>query len=170
MDSSAQSQRREETQPVTAYVALGSNLGDRARHIAGALAALRATDGVEVTAESALHETEPVGGPPQGRYLNAAVELRTRLGPRELLRELHRIEAAFGRRRDAGRDAPRTLDLDLLFYGARRIDEPGLSVPHPRLHQRRFVLDPLREIAPNLVHPVLGMTVRELLASGTLVK
>jgi 2-amino-4-hydroxy-6-hydroxymethyldihydropteridine diphosphokinase len=151
-----------ETAPVVAYVALGSNLGDRAAHLERALAALRETAGVELLAVSSLHETEPVGGPPQGPYLNAAAALRTRLGPRALLERLQAIEAAAGRRRGPERAAPRTLDLDLIFYGSRRIDEPGLVVPHPRCHQRAFVLAPLREIAPDFVHPGLGESVEAL--------
>ena len=117
-----------------AYVALGSNLGDRRSHLEAALEALRRTPGIRILAASALYETEPVG-PPQGRYLNAAVRLRTRLTPRQLLTRLLAMEDAAGRRRGPERNAPRTLDLDLLLYGDRRIDEPDLVVPHPRPHR-----------------------------------
>jgi len=155
---------------VVAYVGLGSNLGDRAAHVARALEALRATPGVEVGAVSPLLETEPVGGPPQGPYLNGAVELFVTLSARELLARLLAIEAAAGRVRGLERNAPRCLDLDLLFYGDARIDEPGLVVPHPRLHQRQFVLEPLCRIAPDFVHPVLRRSVASLArdaAAGT---
>jgi 2-amino-4-hydroxy-6-hydroxymethyldihydropteridine diphosphokinase len=145
-----------------AYVALGSNLGDREAHLCDALTALGETPGVTLTAVSPLYETEPLGPPPQGRYLNGAVELVTSLAPRALLHRLHAIEAAAGRVRGGVRNAARTLDLDLLFYGKETIDEPGLRVPHPRLHERAFVLEPLREIAAGFVHPLLGETIEEL--------
>lgn len=147
-----------------AYVALGSNLGDRDAHLARALAALDATPGVERVARSAVYETDPVGPPPQGPYLNAVVALDTTLSARALLERLLAIEAACGRTRGAGRDAPRTLDLDLLLCGDEIVDEPGLRVPHPRLHERAFVLEPLCDVAPDLVHPVLGRRVAELAA------
>jgi 2-amino-4-hydroxy-6-hydroxymethyldihydropteridine diphosphokinase len=147
---------------VTAYIALGSNLGDRRAILEAALRRLGESPGVQVKAVSPLFETDPVGPPPQGPYLNGAAELETRLAPRELLALLHRIEASAGRQRGPERDRPRTLDLDLLFYGSRCIDEPGLTVPHPRLHQRAFVLEPLRAIAPDLVHPGLGESVETL--------
>lgn len=136
---------------ITAYVALGSNLGDRAAHLDAAMAALRATAGIEVTAMSSVHETEPVGGPPQGPYLNAVVALRTALSARDLLERLLEIEAERGRLRGPVRNAPRSLDLDLLLYGNERIDEPDLVVPHPRMHERGFVLEPLAELAPEWV-------------------
>lgn len=131
---------------ITAYVALGSNLGDREAHLARAVEALRATPGVEVEALSTIRETAPVGGPPQGPYLNAVVELRTGLAARTLLERLLEIEAEAGRARGPQRNAPRTLDLDLLLYGDQEIDEPDLVVPHPRMQQRAFVLEPLAEL------------------------
>jgi 2-amino-4-hydroxy-6-hydroxymethyldihydropteridine diphosphokinase len=149
----------------TACVALGSNLGDRAGHLDAALAALAGTRGVVVLKTSAWYETEPVGGPAvQASYLNAVALLRTTLPPRRLLERLLEIEREAGRVRGPERDAPRELDLDLLLYGGVRIDEPGLVVPHPRLHERAFVLEPLRDVAPDLVHPVLGETVDALAA------
>jgi len=147
---------------VDAYVALGSNLGDREAHLSAAIEALRARPGVRVAAVSTVYETAPVGPPPQGPYLNAVVHLATQLAPRALLDCLLEIEAAEGRRRSAGRWSARTLDLDLLFYGSLTLDEPGLCVPHPHLHERAFVLEPLCELAPRLVHPRLGETVEEL--------
>lgn len=148
-------------QAATAYIALGSNLGDRRAHLTGALAALVALPGGEVVAVSPLFETAPVGPPPQGAYLNAAARLETRLDPQELLGRLHEIERAAGRVRGE-RDAARTLDLDLLLFGDRKLDVPGLCVPHPRMHQRSFVLEPLRRIAAGVVHPVLGEAIETL--------
>jgi 2-amino-4-hydroxy-6-hydroxymethyldihydropteridine diphosphokinase len=147
-----------------AYVSLGSNLGDRAAHFAAALAALRAHPAVRVEALSSVYETDPVGPPPQGPYLNAVVGLYTSLPARELLALLLAIESARGRERDGTRWTARSLDLDLLFYGTETIEEPGLRVPHPRLHERAFVLEPLCELAPGLVHPVLGATIEKLAA------
>jgi 2-amino-4-hydroxy-6-hydroxymethyldihydropteridine diphosphokinase len=144
------------------YVALGSNLGDRDRQLAAALAALSATDGIEVVAVSPVYETDPVGPPPQGAYLNAAARLRTALTPGALMGRLLEIEAAQGRSRGSTRDAPRTLDLDLLFYGDQTLVEPELELPHPRLADRPFVLEPLCDLAPEFVHPVLRVTVEDL--------
>jgi 2-amino-4-hydroxy-6-hydroxymethyldihydropteridine diphosphokinase len=146
-----------------AYIALGSNLGDRALHLARALERLRAAPGVEVVAVSRIVETDPVGPPGQGRYLNAAAALRTRLRPAALLDVLAAIEAAGGR--DRGREThqgPRTIDLDLLLYGGEVIAGERLTVPHPRMHERLFVLEPLAEIAPKAVHPALGRTIESL--------
>jgi 2-amino-4-hydroxy-6-hydroxymethyldihydropteridine diphosphokinase len=148
--------------PVCVCIALGSNLGDRAAHLAGAVAALRQEPEIDVVAVSGVYETAPVGPPPQGPYLNAAVRAETRLAPGPLLDRLRHIESSRGRRRRRERWAPRTLDLDLLFYGDERIDEVGLIVPHPRLHERAFVLEPLRDVAADFVHPVLGETVEDL--------
>lgn len=146
-----------------AYVGLGSNLGDRAATLARALEALRATPGITRLAASRFYETEPVG-PPQGRYLNGVARLETTLAPRALLARLFEIERDAGRLRGAERNAPRTLDLDLLLYGELRLEEPSLVLPHPRLHQRAFVLEPLCELAPDVLHPVLGETMAVLAA------
>jgi 2-amino-4-hydroxy-6-hydroxymethyldihydropteridine diphosphokinase len=136
-----------------AYIALGSNVGDRERHLRTALAALRALPGVRDVAASRVYETDPVGPGVQRPYLNAVARVRTDLAPRALLDHLLAIERSEGRARSAVRNAPRTLDLDLLLYGEREIDEPGLVVPHPRIAQRPFVLEPLCDLAPDLVFP-----------------
>jgi 2-amino-4-hydroxy-6-hydroxymethyldihydropteridine diphosphokinase len=142
-------------------VAIGSNLGDRAAHLAYARSALSALfDDFRV---STVVETAPVGAPdPQSAYLNAAAVGRSARPARELLGELLRIERARGRERSFP-NAARTLDLDLILAGDEVIDEPGLSVPHPRFRDRRFVLEPLAEVAPGLLDPVTGLTVAELL-------
>jgi 2-amino-4-hydroxy-6-hydroxymethyldihydropteridine diphosphokinase len=139
-----------------AFVGLGSNLGDREGTIHAAVAALADEDGIHVVAVSTLRETEPVGVGDQPLFLNGAVALDTTLAARELLGRLLEIEQRFGRVRVAGEHGPRTLDLDLLLYGDEESDEPGLSVPHPRLHERRFVLEPLAELAPGLLVPRRG--------------
>jgi 2-amino-4-hydroxy-6-hydroxymethyldihydropteridine diphosphokinase len=155
---------------VVAYIALGSNAGDRSTMIDSAMSALRETPGVEIRKVSPIIETEPMGPIEQGPYLNAVVEVATTLPPRSLLDRCLAIEQNLGRDRTrAPRWGPRTIDLDLLLYGDQIIDEPGLHIPHPRMQERSFVLEPLAAIAPQLVHPVLVRSVecllRELLAS-----
>lgn len=147
-----------------AYIALGSNLGDRADYLERALTSLRQCAGIEVRRVSPLYETQPVGGPVgQGQYLNAVAELRTECEIHDLLDTLLAIEQRLGRVREV-RDGPRTLDLDLLFYGDLIHEDERLIVPHPRLHERLFVLQPLAQIAPGLLHPVLKRSVADLLA------
>jgi 2-amino-4-hydroxy-6-hydroxymethyldihydropteridine diphosphokinase len=145
-----------------AYVGLGANLGDRERTLREAVAALGAEEGIEVVAVSTLRETEPVGVGEQPLFLNGAAALETTLEAPELLERLLAVEQRFGRVRVPGEHGPRTLDLDLLLYGEEETDEPGLAVPHPRLHERRFVLEPLVELDPGLVVPARG-TVESLL-------
>lgn len=149
----------------TAYLSLGSNLGDRLRLIQEAVAALTVEAG-PVTALSSLYETEPWGFSSPHRFLNVALALETSLSPETLLAVTQRIERDLGRTHKSvdGRYADRTIDIDLLFVGDAVLDTPALTLPHPRLHLRRFVLEPLREIAPDLCHPLLRKSVSQLLA------
>lgn len=145
-------------------IALGSNVGNRAAHLDWAVSRLREfVDGLLV---SSYIETAAVGTGPQPDFLNAAVAGHTSLTPRDLLERLLALEAERGRVRAAGAPAPRTLDLDIILYGSLVIDEPGLAVPHPRFHERAFVLTPLAEIAPGWVDPRSGKTIADL--AGTL--
>lgn len=145
----------------TAYLSLGSNLGDRAGNLRGAIERLKEL-GV-VTAVSSFYETEPVEvAGPQPWYLNCAVALETELMPRQLLAGTRAIEAAMGRRRESLR-APRTVDIDIVMFGDTVSKKEGLTIPHPAMHRRRFVLEPLAEIAPEVVHPVLHQSAAELL-------
>ena len=149
-----------------AYVGLGSNLGEREATLWKALEGLGATEGIEVLAISSFRETEPVGVVDQPRFVNAAAALETSLSPRELLERLLDVERSLGRHRAVEeRWGPRTLDLDLLLYGGESIDEPGLEVPHPRLTERAFVLEPLLELDPDLRLPD-GRPLRDLYGPG----
>jgi 2-amino-4-hydroxy-6-hydroxymethyldihydropteridine diphosphokinase len=145
----------------TVYVGLGSNEGDREAHLVDALTALSRIDAVAVLRCSSLFDSAPVG-PPQPRFLNAVVALECGLAPQRLLGILQQIERDQGRRREV-RWGPRPIDLDILFWEGQVVAEPHLQVPHLELHKRRFALEPLAELAPHLVHPVLGVTVKELL-------
>lgn len=136
----------------TAYLGLGSNLGDRLATLQRAVDLLGARPGIHVVASSRVWETDPVGGPPQPDYLNAVVRVQTDLGPLELLAACQHVEAALGRVRDV-RWGARTLDVDVLLYGDRQVDEPALTVPHPRMLQRAFVVLPLLELDPDPVLP-----------------
>lgn len=131
-----------------AFLSLGSNLGDRRKQLAEAVGSL----GASVRAVSPVYETDPVGGPDQGRFLNLVVELDTDLSPRELLAVCHRLESAAGRVR-IERWGPRSLDVDIVWIDGVTVDEPDLQIPHPRMNERRFVLAPLADLAPDLVPP-----------------
>ena len=147
-----------------AYIGLGANLGPRKETLEQAIELLREADGIDAVAVSGFRETDPVGVVDQPRFLNGAVAVDTDRSPRELLDVLLGIERRLGRVRDGARWGPRTIDLDLLLYGDLVVDEPGLCVPHPRLSERRFALEPLAELDPGLVVPGAG-SVSDLLAA-----
>lgn len=144
------------------FIGVGSNLGDRRKNLELAEELVRRTAGIRFLKSSSIYETDPVGGPPQGRFLNAVWELETELPADKLLEALLAIEGRLGRRRD-GTNTPRTMDLDILFYGHEVIRRPGLVIPHPRLSGRGFVLRPLAELAPDWIHPEVGRSVRQIL-------
>ncbi|MBS3147580.1 2-amino-4-hydroxy-6-hydroxymethyldihydropteridine diphosphokinase [Candidatus Woesearchaeota archaeon] len=141
------------------YLGLGSNLGDRARTLENVVTLL----GTHLSNArlSSIYETEPVGYLEQGKFLNAALEGITELEPRELLNACQELEKQLGRERII-RNGPRTIDIDILFYGNTVLNEPDLAIPHPRLHDREFVLKPLLDLCPELTHPILKKTVKEL--------
>lgn len=147
---------------VCAAIALGGNLGDSQRILSEAIAVLNQAQDIEVIARSHRYRTAPIG-PPQPDYINACILVNTTLSPMALLRSLLSVENQFGRVRQE-RWGARSLDLDLLLYGDRTLDIPGLTIPHPRLHERPFVLVPLVDIAANWFHPVLNKTIEQLLA------
>ena len=139
-----------------AYIGLGSNLGNRSETILRAVALLKADPDIDVRGISSLRETDPVGIVDQPRFLNGAVSVETELSPRDLLDRLLAIERELGRTREGPPGGPRTIDLDLLLYGDEVVDEPGLRVPHPRLAERRFALEPLYELDPDITIPGVG--------------
>lgn len=148
---------------VTAYIALGSNLGNRGANINAAIAKLRATPSIEITKTSSFLKNPAVGGPPDSPpFLNAAAEIRTTLGARALLHRLLEIEQEMGRQRRQKWE-PRIIDLDIILFSDKILSSDDLVIPHPLMHERRFVLEPLAEIAPQAVHPALQMTVAGLL-------
>jgi len=146
------------------YVAVGANLGDREATFASVIRSFEAESELLLLAASPVFETDPVGPGEQGPYLNAVLRLRAWLAPSELLATLQRIEQALGRdrQRETERWGPRTIDLDIVLYGERCIEMPDLVVPHPRAHERAFVLRPLAELDPHRVHPRLGRTILEI--------
>jgi len=142
------------------YLSLGSNVGDRPANLRAAIARLAQAGPVQ--AASAFYETEPVDVRDQPWFLNCVVAVETAMPPRELLNLALAIERAMGRHRTRDK-GPRTIDIDILLFGGRVINEPGLKIPHPAMHQRRFVLEPLAEIAPGVLHPAINKTARQLL-------
>ena len=144
------------------FLGLGSNLGDRDTHLNDAIAALCSNDSINITAQSSVLETEPVGNEDQGKFLNAVVEIETTLSPQALLQVCLDIEMQQGRVRDE-KWGSRIIDIDILFFSDQLIQEEGLHVPHPEVHNRSFALIPLVEIAPMMVHPSLGMTAKAML-------
>jgi len=145
----------------TVYVGVGSNLGDRQAHLAAAEAALRQVQGVTLLRRSRLYDTRAVG-PEQPRFLNGVWELSCALPPRRLLSVLQAVEQKLGRTAK-GLQRPRTVDLDVLLWGERILVEPDFQIPHAEMHRRRFVLEPLAELSPEARHPVLGLTIQQLL-------
>jgi len=148
---------------VIVYVGLGANLGEREATLRRAIELLGKDPDVDLAAVSSFRESDPVGYADQPRFLNGAIAVETELPPRALLQRLLAVERTLGRTRDGARFGPRTIDLDLLLYGEENVDEPGLTVPHPRLHERRFALEPLLELDPGVVVPGRGR-VSDLLA------
>ena len=146
----------------TAFIGVGSNLGDRNKNIDNAQTALCRSSQICFIQSAPLYETEPVGGPPQGHYLNTVWEVETAFEAKPLLEFLLQVEAELGRIRKE-KNEPRVIDLDLLFFGDEVIEEPGLIVPHPKLQERWFVLKPLWDLRSDLVHPVLKKSICELL-------
>lgn len=149
----------------TVYLSLGSNSGDRDALLARALERLTSDD-IQVVRTSAVYETEPRDFPDQAWFLNQVVEIKTSLFPKQLLSRLQKIELGLGRVRNQWK-GPRTIDIDILLYGNAIVSTPGLEIPHPRLTDRRFVLEPLAELTPDLRHPRTRQTVREMLAAVT---
>jgi len=148
---------------IDAYIALGSNSGDRELNLLRSVAELGKLPASKVTGLSPFYQTSPVGNLNQENFYNAVLRISTGLAPRPLLNHLLRIETEIFKRTRTIHQGPRSMDLDLLLYGSDSIDEPDLIVPHPRMAERRFVLQPLCDIAPQLLHPVVGRTFRELL-------
>lgn len=147
--------------PAIAYLGLGSNVGDREEYIEQAVFLLEKNPNIEVTKRSTNYETEAEEGAPQPPFINAAVEIKTKLTPHKLLEVCQEIEAALGREREI-EWGPRTIDIDLLLYDGEIISDDKLQIPHPLMHERLFVLKPLREIAPHLIHPVLEKSIEVL--------
>lgn len=160
--------KNKEGSPGLSLVALGlgANLGEREKSIQTAIDKLACCEEINLVATAPLIETAPVGGIPQPHYINSTCLLTTSLSPRELLEVCQRIEVELGRNREEEEKwGPRTIDLDILLFGGTIVDSPDLRVPHPEMHRRRFVLEPLCEIAPEMIHPELHVTVRYLLNS-----
>lgn len=141
------------------HIALGSNLQDREKNLQKAIEKI--SNFSNTVKKSSIYETEPVGYKDQGKFLNQVIEIETELSPRDLIIRLQEIEHKMGRKREV-KNGPRTIDLDILFYENEIVESDKLNIPHPRLHERKFVLDPLREIAPDKMHPQLNQTIETL--------
>jgi len=133
----------------TVYIGFGSNLGDRRANITKAVELVKLIKGIRLKKLSSIYETDPVGGPPQAKYLNGVFSVDTKIGPIKLLYELQNIEKRLGRKRKA-KNSPRTIDLDILLFGDRKMNTKNLKIPHPRMHKREFVLRGLRELLPHV--------------------
>jgi len=160
----AQSKKKTKTKKtgaVIVYLGLGSNIGDREEYIEQAIFLLEKYASLQVLRHSSNYETEPEGGASQPPFINAVVAIKTKLDPYKLLDVCHEIEAALGRERELEK-GPRTIDIDILFYGDEVISDDKLQIPHPLMHERLFVLRPLNEIAPKQIHPVLEKTINVL--------
>ena len=149
------------------FIGIGSNEGDRLENISQAVWQLGSIPGIRVSRMATIYDTEPVGGPPQPEFLNTVVELETMLSPQQLLDTVKGVERKMGRLPSGPRWGPRVIDLDILLYDGGVLNEPNLIIPHPRMHERRFVLEPLTQLAPEFRHPLLGHTMAELLAHLT---
>lgn len=147
----------------TAYISVGSNLGNRKQNCLNGIEKLTGSGRADLVAESGFYETEPMDYADQDWFVNAVVKVKTDLDPLSLLHELLTVETDLGRRRNGVRFGPRIIDLDLILYNRQVIESSELVVPHPRMHKRRFVLEPICDIDPELPHPVLNMTMRQLL-------
>lgn len=148
--------------PHQVYIGIGSNLGNKKENYLEALARIAKIAKTRITRESSLYESEPLGDSKEW-YVNGVIQIETDLGPEMLLKKCKNIERAMGRKRVRKKWGARVIDLDILLYDAGIVDKGNLKIPHPEMHHRKFVIIPLSEIAPQLVHPVLGMTISELL-------
>lgn len=146
---------------ILCYIGVGSNLGDSLKNCRSAVEGLSGTEGIELATVSSFYKTEPVGIENQNYFINAVIEIKTTLTAQKLFEAMQNIENNMGRQREA-KGGPRIIDLDLLFYGQNVIHEHNLIVPHPEIHKRRFVLEPLSEIASYFIHPSFGVSIRGL--------
>lgn len=147
------------------FIGIGSNLGDKRKNIERVIEEIKRLNIIKVKKVSNLYETEPVGGPPQDKFLNGVIEIETSISPKILLALLKTIEEEMGRKPSDVKWGPRQIDLDILLFGDLVIDEFDLKIPHPLMHKRRFVIEPLSEIAPEVIHPVLNKSISELFSA-----